>query len=348
MDIKEFDFELPEELIAHTPLDKRDECRLLVLKRKEKTFEERIFKEVIEYLVPGDVLVLNNSKVVKSRIFPVLERTGKQFEFLVTNFLNDRKFVALVRNLRRLKVGDVLKLGKHEFKFVGIEDGLGVFETKEPFTQKDLEEVGEIPLPPYIEKKREKLMMPRVMDIDEIYYQTVYSSVAGSIASPTAGLHFTEELLTKIEEKGILVRYVTLHVGLGTFEPVRTEKVEDFKLKGEYMEVSKGVVDDILAAKQRGNKVIAVGTTVVRALETVFKDVEKNRNGFSGITELFIYPGFEFRVVDALITNFHLPRSSLILLVAAFAGKDFIMEAYKYAIEKKFRFYSYGDAMLII
>lgn len=348
MDIKEFDFELPEELIAHTPVEKRDECRLLVLRRKERTFEERIFKEVIEYLVPGDVLVLNNSRVVKSRIFPILERSGKHFEMLITGFISDREFVALVKNLRRLRVGDVLRLDRYEFRFVKLEKGMGVFETNIPFSYKDLDLIGEIPLPPYIEKKREKLMMPRVMDIDEIFYQTVYSSVAGSIASPTAGLHFTEELLKKIEEKGVLIRYITLHVGLGTFEPVRTEKVEDFKLKGEYMEVSKEVINDILLSKQRGNKVIAVGTTVVRALETVFRDVEKNIEGFSGITDIFIYPGFEFKVVDAMITNFHLPKSSLILLVSAFAGKDLIMDAYRYAIDRKFRFYSYGDAMFII
>lgn len=348
INIDEFDFELPEELIAHTPLQERDKCRLLVVDRKNQSFQERIFIDVVNYLNKGDILILNNSKVVKSRIFARCERTQKEHEMLITNFSKENEFLALVKNLRRLKIGDVLTIKNFRFIFRGMEEGLGIFESDKQFSVKDLEEIGEIPLPPYIEKKREKLHLPRVMEIDEIFYQTVYSSVYGSIASPTAGLHFTNELLEEIRNKGVVVEYITLHVGLGTFEPVRTQNVEEFRLKGEYMEVSKEVIEKVLMAKERGNKVVAVGTTVVRALETVFSDINKNRNGFRGITEIFIYPGFKFNVVDSIITNFHLPKSSLILLVSAFGGKDLVMKAYDYAIKNKFRFYSYGDAMMII
>ncbi|MEN2997601.1 MAG: tRNA preQ1(34) S-adenosylmethionine ribosyltransferase-isomerase QueA [Brevinematia bacterium] len=347
-DINYYDFDLPEELIAHTPLPERDRCRLLVVDRLSHSFYEKTFRDIVDYLERGDVLVLNNSKVVKSRIYAKCERTQKEHEMLITNFLKTKEFLALVRKIKRLRVGDILTIRNFKFTFKGVENGLGLFESDKPFSVNDLEEIGEIPLPPYIEKKREKLNLPRVTEADNVFYQTVYSSVAGSIASPTAGLHFTEELLKEIERKGVLIRYVTLHIGLGTFEPIRTKNIEEFRLKGEYMEIEKEVIDDIIECKKRGNKIVAVGTTVVRALETTFLDISKNRNGFKGITELFIYPGFKFNVVDNLITNFHLPKSSLILLVSAFAGKDLIMKAYSYAIEKKFRFYSYGDAMLIV
>lgn len=349
MDINEFDFHLPEDLIAHTPTVERDKCRLLVVDRKSQTITERtFFREIVDYLAPGDVIVLNNSKVIKSRVFAKCIRTGKLHEILVTNFLGEKEFLGLVRNLKRLKQGDVLTAGNFEFTFRGNIEGLGKFESNKRFSLEDLEKIGEIPLPPYIEKRREKLALPRVTELDEVHYQTVYASVRGSIASPTAGLHFTEELLKELENRGVIIRYITLHVGLGTFEPIRAKKVEEFKLKGEDMEVTKEVINDILEAKNRKSKIVAVGTTVTRALETVFLDIERNKNGFRGTTDLFIYPGFKFNAIDALITNFHLPKSSLILLVAAFAGKDLIMRAYNYAVEKKFRFYSYGDAMLII
>lgn len=346
MDIKEFDFYLPDELIADEPSPERDKCKLLIVDRKNSIFKEGIFRNIVDYLNKGDVLVLNNSRVIKSRLYLKCRRNSKVFEILVTNFIDDDRFVSLVKNIRRLRVGDILELGDFEFYFEGVSEGLGVFKSNKKFTVRELNELGEIPLPPYIERKRERLGVPKVKKEDEVFYQTVYSTIYGSIASPTAGLHFTEELLDEISNKGVVIKYITLHVGLGTFEPVRTQKIEEFKLKGEYMEVSQDVVDTINECKKRGNKVIAVGTTVVRALETVFSQPEVKE--YSGITEIFIYPGYQFKIVDALITNFHLPKSSLILLVSAFAGKNLIMDSYKYAIEKKFRFYSYGDAMLII
>ncbi|MGC8964592.1 MAG: tRNA preQ1(34) S-adenosylmethionine ribosyltransferase-isomerase QueA [Brevinematia bacterium] len=346
MNIEEFDFYLPDDLIAHEPIKERDKCRLLVVNREDGTFNEEIFRNIVNYLNKGDVLVLNNSKVIKSRIYPYCRRNKKNFEVLVTNFLDENTFTALVKNIRRLRVGDILELGNFEFSFQGILDGLGIFKSNKKFTTKELNEIGQIPLPPYIERKREKIGLPKVNEEDEVFYQTVYSSIYGSIASPTAGLHFTEELLEEVSRKGVIIKYITLHVGLGTFEPVRTQNVEEFKLKGEYMEVNQDVVDSIFGAKKRGNKVVAVGTTVVRALETVFSQNEVKE--YKGITDIFIYPGYQFKVVDAIVTNFHLPKSSLILLVAAFAGKDLIMKAYKFAIDKRFRFYSYGDAMLIV
>ncbi|MCS7299571.1 MAG: tRNA preQ1(34) S-adenosylmethionine ribosyltransferase-isomerase QueA [Spirochaetia bacterium] len=348
MDINEFDFELPEELIAYEPLEERDKCRLLVVNRKTSSFEERVFYEIIQYFSSGDVLVLNNSKVIKARLMTKHQRTGREHEVLVANFQDEYNFQAIVKGLSKLKVGDVLEVGEFKFTLVGTSEGLGIFRSNLKFTIEELNKLGEIPLPPYIEKRRRKLNLPRVSEEDDVFYQTVYSSVYGSIASPTAGLHFTKELLDTIQKEGILVRYITLHVGPGTFEPVRTKKIEDFKLKSEYMEVSASLIEEILQAKERGKKVIAVGTTVVRALETVFRDINRNRKGFKGETDIFIYPGFEFKVVDSLITNFHLPKSSLILLVSAFAGKDLIINAYRYAVDRRFRFYSYGDAMLII
>ncbi|MGC8870170.1 MAG: tRNA preQ1(34) S-adenosylmethionine ribosyltransferase-isomerase QueA [Brevinematia bacterium] len=346
MNIEEFDFYLPDDLIAHEPIKERDKCRLLVVNREDGIFNEEIFRNIVNYLNEGDVLVLNNSKVIKSRIYPYCRRNKKNFEVLVTNFLDENTFTALVKNIRRLRVGDILELGNFEFSFQGILDGLGIFKSNKKFTTKEINEIGQIPLPPYVERKREKIGLPKVNEEDEVFYQTVYSSIYGSIASPTAGLHFTEELLEEVSRKGVIIKYITLHVGLGTFEPVRTQNVEEFKLKGEYMEVNQDVVDSIFGAKKRGNKVVAVGTTVVRALETVFSQNEVKE--YKGITDIFIYPGYQFKVVDAIVTNFHLPKSSLILLVAAFAGKDLIMKAYNFAIDKRFRFYSYGDAMLIV
>ncbi len=346
MDIKEFDFDLPEELIAHEPLKERDKCRLLVVNRAFRTFEEFIFRDIINFLSEGDVLVLNDSGVVKSRVYMVCKRTGRVHEVLFTRLLSDYESLALVRNARRVKIGDKLVVEDFEFEVSGVEEGLRLLISNKKFGISELNRLGEIPLPPYIEKKREKLGIERVKDDDEVFYQTVYKRVYGSIASPTAGLHFTEELLREIEEKGVIIKYITLHVGLGTFEPIRVDRVEDVKLHSEFLEVRQDVIDAINEAKTKGKKVVAVGTTVTRALETVFS--QSQPRPYVGETNLFIYPGYRFKVVDALVTNFHLPKSSLILLVAAFADKDLIMSAYEYAVKRKFRFYSYGDAMLIL
>ncbi|MFN4245176.1 MAG: tRNA preQ1(34) S-adenosylmethionine ribosyltransferase-isomerase QueA [Brevinematia bacterium] len=348
MNIEEFDFELPEELIAYYPLKNRDKCRLLIIDRKNNSFHEGIFTDIKEYLKEGDILILNNSKVIKSRIFAKCKRTGREHEILITNLINKKSFTALVRNIKKLKIEDELITREFVFKIKDIKENIASLESNKEISLEEIEKIGQLPLPPYIEKIRKKLNLPIVTEIDEMFYQTVYSSIPGSIASPTAGLHFSEELIREIEEKGVTVKYITLHVGLGTFEPIRTKKVEEFKLKGEYAEVPKDVIESIIKSKEKKNKVVAVGTTVVRALETVFSDINKYKDGFKGITNIFIYPGYKFKVVDAMITNFHLPKSSLILLISAFAGKDLVMRAYKYAIENKFRFYSYGDATLII
>ncbi len=344
--IEEFDFDLPEELIADEPFEKRDECRLLIVDRKSKTIQEGIFKEVLNYLQPSDLVVFNNSKVIKARIICKNLRTNKQHEVLFSRFIGQNRFEALVKNSRRVKENDVLECRDYRFRLVKKEGLISIFECETMLSISDIDKVGEIPLPPYIEKKRLRQNKPRVKKEDEIFYQTVFSQREGSIAAPTAGLHFTEKLIDKMIAKGIKTGFITLHVGLGTFEPIRVEDISKFRLKEEYVEVSEDIVKEIIQTKKSGKSVVAVGTTVVRSLESAALSGELKK--FYGYSDLFIYPGFNFRVVDKLITNFHLPKSSLLLLVSAFAGKDLIMEAYNYAINKKFRFYSYGDAMLIL
>ena len=340
MDVKDFYYDLPEELIAQTPIEKRDESRLMVLNRENQTIEHKTFKNIIDYLKPGDVLVRNNTKVIPARLYGKKE-TGANVEFLLLNNIEGDIWESIVRPGNKLHVGTKVIFGDGllESKVLDIMEG-GTRKVKFSYDgifNEILDKIGLMPLPPYItESLKEK---------DR--YQTVYAKYDGSAAAPTAGLHFTEELLEKIEEKGIQIAKVTLHVGIGTFRPVKVENIEEHEMHSEHFYMKQEDVDKINSAKRSGHKVIACGTTSCRVIETV-----ADENGFVKETErdtsIFIYPGYKFKCLDALITNFHLPKSTLVMLVSALAGSDFIMEAYKIAVEEKYMFFSFGDAMLII
>lgn len=332
MKTSDFDYKLPESLIAHTPAKRRDHSRLLVLDRNKHSLQHKHFYDIIDYLDPGDLLVLNDTKVIPARLFGVKEGGGAKIEVFLVSQESKGIWKCLVKPGKRLKVGSRVVFGKG--KLIGtvlekLETGEQIirFKYKGDFW-KIIAKLGKVPLPPYIKKanKRER-------------YQTVYADKLGASAAPTAGLHFTDALLRKIKKKGIKIVYITLHTGLGTFLPVRTEKIKDHKMHSEYFEIPKKTQEEIKKAK----RVIAVGTTSVRALESA-----SHISHIKSQTNLFIYPGYKFKVVDAMITNFHWPKSSLIMLVSAFAGKSFTMKAYKEAIKKKYRFFSFGDAMLIL
>lgn len=334
MRIEDFDFELPEELIAQEPVYPRDHCRLMVVYPDGK-LEHRYFYNLIEYLTPGDALVLNNTRVRPYRLRGV-KTTGANIEILLTKRLSDKVWEALANPSRRLHLGTEVLFDKGlKCKTIQVkEGGSRILEFNEP-VEPYLDELGEIPLPPYIRKK-----------IKEEDYQTIFAKVNGSVAAPTAGLHFTEELLGKIANKGIEIVYVTLHVGPGTFLPVRVEEIEKHYVLPEEIEVTEETAERINRVKSRGGKIVAVGTTVVRTLESVADENGKIKS-YKGKTDLYIYPGYKFKVVDRLVTNFHLPRSSLIILVSAFRSREIIMNAYREAIKLKYRFYSLGDAMLL-
>lgn len=340
MNLREFDFSLPEELIAQEPVFPRDACRLMVLRRKDETIEHRIFRDIVEYLEEGDVLVFNDTKVLPARLFARKEGTGGRVEML---FLGERegRWECLLSS-SRLRPGQILTLVEDPtFRFR--VEGRGkewwyltpLFPCEE--TESVLSRFGHTPTPPYVKRK----------DVPLEVYQTVYARVPGSVAAPTAGLHFTEELLETLRRKGVEQVMLTLHVGPGTFRPVRTERVEDHRMHEEWFTLPEESARKIRKAKSEGKRVVAVGTTTVRALESVVRKTG-SIEAFSGTTDLFIYPGFSFQVVDALITNFHLPRSTLFLLVCAFGGTAFMKRAYEEAIAKRYRFYSFGDAMLIL
>lgn len=333
MKTSDFDYKLPESLIAHTPAKRRDHSRLLVLDRNKHSLQHKYFYDIIDYLKPGDLLVLNDTKVIPARLFGIKEGGGAKIEVLLVSQELKGTWKCLVKPGKRLRVGSRVVFGKG--KLVGtvlkkLETGEQIirFDHKGNFW-KIIAKLGKVPLPPYIKKANKG---------DR--YQTVYADKLGASAAPTAGLHFTDALLRKIKKKGIKITHITLHTGLGTFLPVRTENINDHKMHSEYFEIPVKTINAIKKAK----RVIAVGTTSVRALESTGKQA----NRLTGNTDLFIYPGYKFKVVDAMITNFHWPKSSLIMLVSAFAGKDFIMEAYWEAIKKKYRFFSFGDAMLIL
>ncbi len=340
MKVTEFDYELPEELIAQTPIKKRDESRLMVLNRKEQTIEHKIFKDIIDYLKPGDVLVRNNTKVIPARLYGRKE-TGAKVEFLLLNNIEGDIWESIVRPGNKLHVGAKVIFGdgileakilevmpggtrKVEFKYDGIFNEI-------------LDKIGLMPLPPYIHESLK----------EKDRYQTVYAKYDGSAAAPTAGLHFTPELLEKIQEKGIEIANVTLHVGIGTFRPVKEDTVEAHKMHSEHFYIKQEDVDKINKAKQEGRRVIAVGTTSCRVLESIADENTGMVKPIEDDTEIFIYPGYKFKCIDGLITNFHLPQSTLLMLVSALAGKDFIMKAYKEAVKEKYRFFSFGDAMFI-
>ena len=339
MKTDDFDFYLPDELIAQVPLKKRDSSRLLVLDKKSGEIEHKHFNEVIDYFNPGDTLVLNDTKVIPARLIGEKEDTGAVIELLMLKDLGDNVWECLCKPAKRIKMGTIVKFGsklKAKCIFIG-EEGIRKFELiYDGILYEILDELGEMPLPPYIHEKLD----------DKDRYQTVYAKNIGSAAAPTAGLHFTEDLLDEIKRKGVNVVFVTLHVGLGTFRPVSVDDVTKHKMHSEYYVMSDEVAKVLNDTRKNGGKIISVGTTSTMTLETVMNLYGEFRGCF-GDTSIFIYPGYKFKGIDSLITNFHLPKSTLVMLVSALAGKDNIMNAYKIAVENKYRFFSFGDAMFI-
>ena len=341
MKVSDFYFELPEELIAQYPLEKRDSSRLMVLDKKTGEIEHRKFHDILEYLNEGDTLVLNNTRVLPARLIGEKEETGGKIEFLLLKRIEGDKWECLAKPGRKAKVGTVFTFGEGKLKAIVREigeEGNRIIEFKyDGIFEQVLDELGQMPLQPYIHEKLE----------DKERYQTVYSKEKGSAAAPTAGLHFTEELLKEIKDKGVNIAYLTLHVGLGTFRPVKVDDVNNHVMHSEYYHLDKENAELINKTKEAGKRVIAVGTTSSRTLETIGDENGRVREQ-SGWTDIFIYPGYKFKIVDNLITNFHLPESTLIMLVSALAGQDNIMNAYNTAVKEKYRFFSFGDAMLIL
>lgn len=340
MKVEDFDYYLPEELIAQTPLVKRDESRLLVLDKETGEVEHKKFYDIIDYLNPGDTLVLNDTKVLPARLIGTKEETGAVIEILLLKNIEGDKWECLVKPARRIKEGTIVSFGdgKLKAKCCGVFDaGIRHFELiYSGILMEILEELGTMPLPPYIHEKLE----------DQSLYQTVYAKEVGSAAAPTAGLHFTEELLEKIKDKGINIAYVTLHVGLGTFRPVSVENIEEHEMHSEFYSMSASVAKLLNETKKSGHNIVAVGTTSTRTLETIATKYGEFRE-CNGWTNIFIYLGYEFKGINKLITNFHLPKSTLVMLVSALAGRENILNAYKIAVEDKYRFFSFGDAMFI-
>ncbi len=340
MKVSDFYFELPEELIAQYPLEKRDSSRLMVLDKKTGEIEHRKFHDILEYLNEGDTLVLNNTRVLPARLIGEKEETGGKIEFLLLKRIEGDKWECLAKPGRKAKVGTVFTFGEGKLKAIVREigeEGNRIIEFKyDGIFEQVLDELGQMPLPPYIHEKLE----------DKERYQTVYSKEKGSAAAPTAGLHFTEELLKEIKDKGVNIAYLTLHVGLGTFRPVKVDDVNNHVMHSEYYHLDKENAELINKTKEAGKRVISVGTTSSRTLETIGDENGRVREQ-SGWTDIFIYPGYKFKIVDNLITNFHLPESTLIMLVSALAGQDNIMNAYNTAVKEKYRFFSFGDSMFI-
>jgi len=340
LNLSDFDYDLPEELIAQTPLKDRSSSRLLVLNKNTGEIEHKHFYEIIDYLNPGDTLVLNDTKVLPARLIGEKEDTKAVIEVLLLKNIEGDKWESLTKPARRVKVGTIVSFGEGLLKAKCIEekdDGLRVFEfIYSGIFVEILDKLGTMPLPPYIHEKLE----------DKDRYQTVYAKNLGSAAAPTAGLHFTKELLAKLKDKKINLAYLTLHVGLGTFRPVNVDNILDHHMHSEYYEVNKETCDIINDTIKRGNKIVAVGTTSVRVLETVMSKHGKMIPD-AGWTDIFIYPGYEYKIVNNLITNFHLPKSTLIMLVSALAGRENILNAYKTAVNEKYRFFSFGDSMFI-
>lgn len=341
MNVHDFYFELPEELIAQRPLVERDLAKLMVLHKDTGEIEHKIFKDVIEYLESGDCLVLNDTRVIPARLLGRKADTMGKMEFVLLTNKGDNVWEVLVKPGRRAKIGSRFVFGEGELtaKVLDVtKDGTRIVRFYyDGLFEEVLDKLGRMPLPPYIKKQ---------LDDNEMY-QTVYSKHEGSAAAPTAGLHFTNELLKDIEAKGVNLVYITLHVGLGTFRPVKVENVEEHEMHSEFFIVNKEAADTVNQAKRRGKKIVSVGTTSTRTLEASC-DEDGNVIPQSGWTDIFIYPGYKFKVIDALITNFHLPESTLIMLVSALAGRENILNAYRIAVENRYRFFSFGDAMLII
>ena len=340
MDIKDFDYFLPENLIAQSPLDKRDHSKLLVMNKVTGKIEHKHFFDIVDYLKKGDVLIVNNSKVIPARIFGNRDNTGGTVELLLLKDLGNNEWETLVKPGRKAKIGqvinfsnllkatviDILEDGKRKVKLE--YSGNNLYEI--------LDQIGNMPLPPYIKETLK----------DKDRYQTVYAKDRGSAAAPTAGLHFTKELLNKLEDKGVIIKYVTLHVGLGTFRPVKVDNITEHIMHSESFYVPDDTIQAIQNAKKEGRRVICVGTTSVRTVESAF-DYDFSVAKQSGNTSIFIYPGYKFKIPDAIITNFHLPQSTLVMLVSAFSSRDNILNAYEKAIENDYRFFSFGDAMFL-
>lgn len=341
MDINLFDYELPKELIAQTPLEKRDSSRLLVLDKKTGKMKHEHFNNIINYLHKGDVLVLNNTKVIPARLIGIKEETGAVIELLLLKDIGNDTWECLSKPAKRLKIGTIISFGEGILKAEVVEKfDEGITHVKliyDGILMEILDKLGTMPLPPYIHETLK----------DKDRYQTVYAKFPGSAAAPTAGLHFTKELLKEIEQKGITICYVTLHVGLGTFRPVEEENVLDHKMHSEYYQMDQETAEILNKAKEENRRIIAVGTTSTRTLETIAGLNNGKFIATSGNTEIFIYPGYQFKAIDCLITNFHLPKSTLVMLVSALASREIILNAYKEAVNDKYRFFSFGDAMFI-
>lgn len=340
MKTDDFDFYLPEELIAQTPLEKRDSSRLLVLDKKTGEISHRHFTDIIDYMEKGDTLVLNDTKVMPARLYGVKEETGAIVEVLLLKDEGENVWECLTKPAKRIKEGTVISFGDGKLKArctEVLDEGIRHFTLEYTgILYEILDELGEMPLPPYIHEKLK----------DKDRYQTVYAKNVGSAAAPTAGLHFTNDLLKKVKDKGVNIAYITLHVGLGTFRPVNVEDVTKHKMHSEYYVMNEDVAFLLNKTKKEGHKIIAVGTTSTRTLETI-ATLYGQFKACSGWTDIFIYPGYKFKGIDYLITNFHLPKSTLVMLVSALAGKDNIMKAYAEAVKEKYRFFSFGDSMLI-
>lgn len=341
MKVDEFDYYLPDELIAQQPVKVRDESRLMVLKRKSAEIIDKRFRDIIEYLNKGDLLVLNNSKVIPARLYGKKIPTGTEIEVLLLNEKEKDIWEVLVRPGKRVRKGVEISFANGRLLGKTLESTdfggrIMRFSYSGNF-EEIIKQTGELPLPPYITEKLE----------DPQRYQTIYAREQGSVAAPTAGLHFTKELLEEIQEKGVGIAYLTLHVGLGTFRPVKAENIEEHQMHSEYYELSTETAELINKTKEEGKRIVAVGTTSTRTLESIMARRGKIE-AHQGWTDIFIYPGFEFKVIDGLVTNFHLPKSTLLMLVSAFASRERILNAYNYAVKKEYRFFSLGDAMLIV
>ena len=341
MNTKDFDFDLPEELIAQTPLEVRDASRLLILDRKKRTLTDSHFDHILDQLQPGDALVMNNTRVLPARLHGQKPDTHGHVELLLLKNTQGDQWEVLAKPAKRLRVGAKVEFGDGRLLATVVEElehgGRIVEFSYDGIFLEVLESLGEMPLPPYIHEKLE----------DRERYQTVYAKENGSAAAPTAGLHFTEDLLQKIEAKGVHLVYLTLHVGLGTFRPVSVDNLDEHEMHSEYYQFSQEAADTLNQVKAKGGRVIAVGTTSIRTLETIGNKFDGQLKADAGWTNIFIKPGYEFKVVDAFSTNFHLPKSTLVMLVAAFAGREFVLEAYRHAVEERYRFFSFGDAMFL-
>ncbi len=339
MKLTEFDFHLPENLIAQTPLKERTNSRLLAVNKTTGELSDKHFYDVADYFNPGDVLVLNDTKVLPARLFGIKEETGAKIEMLLLKPI-DGGYEVLIRPSKKVSIGTMVTFGEGKLAAectAKFEEGIHHMKLiYDGILENVLDELGEMPLPPYIKEKLD----------DKDRYQTVFARESGSAAAPTAGLHFTEELLAEIKDKGVDIVYITLHVGLGTFRPVAAETIEDHKMHSEFYTMTAEAAKTLNDSKAAGGKVISVGTTSTRTLETIIHDHGEFKEA-SGFTDIFIYPGFEYKAVDVLITNFHLPKSSLVMLVSAFSSREHILNAYAHAVDSEYRFFSFGDAMIL-